>query len=149
MNKDKIELYKNKQRKLNKYQRELRKSPTPAEIYFTKKLTKLGVKHKTQKAIMGFGYLYFVDFYIRHLSLAIELDGKHHLSDPQLRYDKRKEMKLMDRDIKTVRIQNDVVFRLSSKTIMNILIKHGYCPKNNYQSIVLTDDEARKVLCSL
>lgn len=64
---------------------------------------KLGFRFRRQYGINQ----YIVDFYCPKLKLVIELDGKHHYLEKNLKYDKVREKFLEGLGLKVIRIKNE------------------------------------------
>jgi very-short-patch-repair endonuclease len=65
-----------------------------------------GIKVRRQ---YGFGP-YVLDFYVPNAFLAIEVDGKIHLSTKQMEKDLNKDAFLKDNSIEVIRIKNEDIF---------------------------------------
>ena len=100
----------------------LRSKSTRYEKIFSNKLSKLGVKFKTQKAFIRGNGFYFADFYLpRPYMICIEIDGGYHSEPEQVAYDKRRDDYLRRRYIKVIRIKNEDVSSLTSEAIIDMI----------------------------
>jgi very-short-patch-repair endonuclease len=98
----------------------LRKDQTEAEKMLWKNLRNRrfhGFKFIRQ---YGIGH-YIADFYCSELKLAIEVDGKQHLSKDRTEYDKERENYFTALGIKTIRFSNENVL----KNMETVLAKIG------------------------
>jgi very-short-patch-repair endonuclease len=98
-----------KNKKLQKRARSMRNASTLPEVLFWIEVTK-GRFHKIdfdrQKVIGN----YIVDFYVKHLSLVIEIDGSSHVGKEQ--YDQNRENFLKSLGLEIYRISNgDILYR--------------------------------------
>lgn len=98
-----------KNKKLQKRARSMRNSSTLPEVLFWIEVTK-GRFHKIdfdrQKVIGN----YIVDFYVKQLSLVIEIDGSSHVGKEQ--YDQNRENFLKSLGLEIYRISNgDILYR--------------------------------------
>lgn len=105
--------YLENQRKLSKFQTEMRKNPTEAEILVKKSLEKIGVKFVFQKGFLREKTLRIVDFYIfSKPRICLEIDGKYH--DNQVDYDSYRE-----KMIKKQRKKEIIFIRLTNEWVMD------------------------------
>ena len=86
-------------------------NPTPYEIYFKEILTKaLSGKYTYEHQRIFWDNKknkgYVIDFFIPSAQFAIEIDGSHHLQEPQLSKDKEKDKFLRRIKVSILRIQN-------------------------------------------
>ena len=89
--------------------RELRNSPTPAEIVLWNCLRRkqlLGKKFRRQFSVGK----YVLDFYCVECNLAIELDGAQHFDVIRQEYDEERTAFLMQQGMEIVRFENKTVF---------------------------------------
>jgi len=104
---------------------QLRTKPTFHELKFYKKLIpaleQFNIKPIFQHAIHAVhpDKLFFViDIYIPKAKIAVEIDGRHHLTGKQYQIDKLRDKILYAIGIKTIRIQNSEIFK-DIKTCIN------------------------------
>lgn len=96
-------------RKTKQLRRELRQNMTKAEEMLWQRIRNkqlCGVKARRQ---YGFGP-YVIDFYIPKVYLAIEVDGKIHLSKEQRQRDLNKDTFLRKNRVEVIRIKNEEIF---------------------------------------
>jgi len=96
-------------KKTKQLRRNLRRNMTEAEEVLWQKVRNkqlCGIKVRRQ---YGFGP-YVLDFYVPKVNLAIEVDGKIHLTKEQREKDLNKDVFLRDNHICVVRIKNEDVF---------------------------------------
>ena len=89
---------------------ELRKKATWAETLAWRILRNrgcLGLKFRRQQVLYGF----IVDFYCAELRLAIEIDGSIHDDSERRNQDKFRDLALVHRRIRVVRIKNQEISR--------------------------------------
>lgn len=72
-------------------------------------LRRFGNRVKTQYEITINGHIYFLDFYIKSLRVAIEVDGGYHSTVEQSAKDRKRDADLASVGIKTIRIKNEQV----------------------------------------
>ena len=93
------------------YRRELRANGTPAERAlwnWLKKKQVRGLQFRRQYSVGN----HILDFYCPALKLAIELDGDYHYHMVQPEQDWKRDQELLEKyGIKTLRFENDVVFK--------------------------------------
>ncbi len=87
--------------------RELRSKMSPPEVILWKLIRRdqLGYRVKRQQPFDG----YFLDFYIRELMVAIEVDGRIH--EGQNEYDQRRDMNLKKKGLTVIRINASAIFK--------------------------------------
>lgn len=90
------------------------------ERMFGKYLIDHKVKFLHQAPFVVFGKIYFVDFYLPDLKIAIEIDGQYHNLISQKEYDKERERDMEWIGIKTIRIKNEIVL---NKGLLNTKLK--------------------------
>lgn len=84
---------------------------TPAERFLYKNaLKRYGKRVKAQHEITINGHIYFLDFYIKSMRVAIEVDGGYHGSIEQSAKDRERDANLASVGIKTIRIKNEQVY---------------------------------------
>ncbi len=106
-----------KQQRNASYRNELIKNPTKAELIFKARLDSFGIRYLFQKGFIQGNYHCIVDFYLpKPHRLCIEIDGGYHDSDKQIVRDREKEIYLMGRKMRVIRVKNEDVksFDLSS-----------------------------------
>lgn len=100
---------------------ELEKNKTYAEKAFKYYLVKNKIGFETQKIIKTKkNKIYFLDFYLPDYKIAIEIDGKYHSTDEQIKKDSERDNDLLKLGIKTFRITNKQVIK-GQYNINNIL----------------------------
>lgn len=127
--KDKINLYdrgirlKSSVPYIEKYRKDNIKNETPSESKIKALLDELKIDYEYQ-SIMGYENTFFIlDFYIPKLNVCIEVDGKYHFTEEQLKKDKNRDLQLnLSRKIKTIRITNENVNNLTSSDLNKLLI---------------------------
>ncbi|MCE5184809.1 MAG: endonuclease domain-containing protein [Planctomycetaceae bacterium] len=104
---------------LKPFRRQLRTDLTPAEAKlwsFLKNKQLDGRRFRRQHSLGD----YIIDFYCPSERLAIELDGQVHLDGASPEYDRRRDLFLEGRDIKTVRFINAWVFN-NPEGVLNLI----------------------------
>jgi len=98
--------------------REMRRNMTPAERLMWSHLRKrlLGFKFRRQVPIGPF----IVDFACMSERLVIEIDGRHHLGDPQ---DRERDRWLGARGFRVLRFQNQAVLE-DLDSVLHIIQRH-------------------------
>jgi len=93
--------------------RRLRKNPTKVEIKFWKlvKSSSLNIVLRRQLPILD----YVVDFYIKELGLAIEIDGKYH--DDQFLEDATRQGRIEELGVRFMRFSNDDVLNKPNEVL--------------------------------
>lgn len=153
-NRKRSEIYKPIQKKLNIYQKELKRDATPSEKLFKKHLESYKIKFKFQKYFYAVNFQCIIDFFIKtgDFKLCIEIDGGYHLTDRQQRKDEYRSDWLREmRNCKIIRFTNDDVFT-DINTCLYLLAKcfisNCKLPKSrNYQiftSIINSYDNTSK-----
>jgi very-short-patch-repair endonuclease len=90
---------------LKPFARKLRKAQTPAEDLLWAQIRRkrlMGVQFYRQRPIHRF----IVDFHAAAPPIVIELDGKHHQSDPQKSKDEIRDQKLQQMGFRVLRFPN-------------------------------------------
>ena len=98
------------------YAKELRKSPTEAEIVLWEVLRSrrcCGLKFRGQHPIKVF----ILDFYCHEFLLGIEVDGSIHDNEEAKEYDKNRTAELEDLGISLLRFKNEEVLTDLSKVV--------------------------------
>ena len=72
-------------------------------------LKRFGKRVKAQYEMTINGHIYFLDFYIKSLRVAIEVDGGYHSTIEQSAKDRERDANLASVGIKTIRIKNEQV----------------------------------------
>lgn len=72
-------------------------------------LKRFGKRVKAQHEMTINGHIYFLDFYIKSLRVAIEVDGGYHSTIEQSAKDMERDANLASVGIKTIRIKNEQV----------------------------------------
>lgn len=106
-------------KKSKQLRRDLRQNMTEAEKILWQRVRNkqlCGVKIRRQ---YGFGP-YVIDFYAPTVNLAIEVDGKIHLTKEQKERDLNKDVFLRDNQIDVVRIKNEEIFDDIDLVILNL-----------------------------
>lgn len=99
---------------LKDIRRELRKEPTEAEAFLWKILRGKNIngrKFRRQHSIEN----YIVDFYCAEEKLVIELDGKIHLNQKEMDFERDKRLKELGYNV--LRFENERVFRELEKVV--------------------------------
>lgn len=99
---------------LKDIRRELRKEPTEAEAFLWKILRGKNIngrKFRRQHSIEN----YIVDFYCAEEKLVIELDGKIHLNQKEMDFERDKQLKELGYNV--LRFENERVFRELEKVV--------------------------------
>ena len=93
---------------LRAFARELRQQKTEAEVVMWELLRsrRLAGKKFRRQHLVG---CYVLDFYCHEVSLAVELDGGQHNTDPARRHDSRRTKFLESRGIRVLRFWNNEV----------------------------------------
>jgi very-short-patch-repair endonuclease len=60
---------------------------------------------------------YILDFYCHEEKLAIELDGAHHFTEEGRQRDEKRDTFILSRGIRTLRIENEKVFKNTSQVL--------------------------------
>ena len=113
--KDPVYAKKKEQRKkrrewIDKTKRKNIDNPTKSELLLLKTaLKRFGKRVETQHEIIVNGHIYFLDFYIKSLRVAIEVDGGYHSTAEQYAKDRERDANLASVGIKTIRIKNEQV----------------------------------------
>ena len=103
---------------------ELRKNMTPEERHLWYDfLKKLPVTVNRQKNIGN----YIIDFFISSKNIAIELDGKGHGENEQLKKDKIRDEELNKIGVRVLRYQNIEINKNFNGVCRDILSKLGFC----------------------
>lgn len=93
-----------------KTQKENNKKSTDSEkLLYKTTLKQFGKRVKKQFEITIKGHIYFLDFYIKSLKVAIEVDGGYHSTIEQSAKDRERDTNLASIGIKTIRIKNEQV----------------------------------------
>jgi very-short-patch-repair endonuclease len=97
--------------------RELRKNMTPAEeiLWSNLKDKKISGLHFRRQHPYG---MYILDFYCNKIDLAIEVDGKIHLS--KIKYDKEREEYLKSSGVEVLRFKNEEIINNIDSVISRI-----------------------------
>lgn len=127
----KVEQYHKRKDWINKTRKKNLENPTKSEeLLYDKLLKRFGNKVKVQHQITVNRHIYFLDFYIKSIRLAIEVDGAYHLTKEQRRKDLERDANLASIGIKTVRIRNEQVpFKAYRQEILDVINrrKGRYC----------------------
>lgn len=95
---------------IEKTQKENKKKSTESEkLLYKTALKQFGKRVKKQFEIIINGHIYFLDFYIKSLRVAIEVDGGYHSTIEQSAKDRERDANLASAGIKTIRIKNEQV----------------------------------------
>ncbi len=87
-------------------------------------LEELKIKFIFQKAFIKGDYYCIVDFYLpRPYKLCIEVDGGYHFSDEMRKKDAAKNAYLKSRNLKVLRLSNDVVKHISADSLLMLINK--------------------------
>lgn len=117
--------YKDKQRRLAKYQAEARKKPTAAEAIVKSALDNIGINYVFQKGFLRGKTIRLVDFYFPgKYRICLEVDGEYH--DLQKDYDDYRERKIIEQrkfPLRFVRVPNSWVFEMSGKNMLEDALK--------------------------
>lgn len=107
--------------RLEHYATRMRRKPTAAESrLYNALLAALHPFEATVKCQEVVGY-YIADFMIYPARVVIECDGAHHFTKHGAAYDKRRDTAMRNAGIRTLRFENDRVFRELHKVIAEIL----------------------------
>ena len=99
----------------------LEENKTYSEKAFKYYLLKSKINFETQKLIIAKkNKVYFLDFYLPDYSIAIEIDGKYHSTEEQIKKDIERDADLQKLGIKTFRITNKQV--LTGKYNLNQIL---------------------------
>lgn len=98
---------------------ELREKSTKAESAVCGCLRSWNITFIYQAPFILDGKIYFADFYIPDKKIVLEIDGKSHESDYQIRYDKERDDSFKQYRMRTVRISNSVA--LDQKLLRGVL----------------------------
>jgi very-short-patch-repair endonuclease len=74
--------------------------------------------------------IYIIDFYCPKLKLAIEVDGDTHLTEDEMKYDKKRQDKLETFDVRFLRFTNGEIYNGLNHVIENIENKVNEMLKN-------------------
>lgn len=85
------------------------KSTKSEKLLLKTALKRFGKRVKMQHEITVNGHIYFLDFYIKSLNVAIEVDGGYHSTIEQSAKDRERDANLASVGIKTIRIKNEQV----------------------------------------
>ena len=88
----------------------LRQSLTEAERSLWEKLRNKRFQRLKFFRQYGIGH-YVADFYCPRIQLAIEIDGRHHLEEDMIEYDKERDKFLGAHGIRTIRFTNEDVLK--------------------------------------
>jgi very-short-patch-repair endonuclease len=105
------------------------KKSTPYERIFSKILSDSSIDFVEQPFFMIDKHIFFLDFFIAKLNLAIEIDGKYHLNIKD--YDKFRDKCFNCIGIKTIRVKNEELSNPKIKSIINNRINHYHNNKIN------------------
>jgi very-short-patch-repair endonuclease len=99
--------------------RELRSSMSPPEVILWKLIRgdRLGYRVRRQQSFEG----YFLDFYIRDLMVAVEVDGRIH--EGQYEYDNHRDKVLEQKGLTIIRIHARSIFENPSEVIEYLEIR--------------------------
>lgn len=105
------------------------KKSTPSERLFSKILSDSNIDFVEQPFFMIDKHIFFLDFFISKLNLAIEIDGKYHLGMKD--YDKFRDKCFNSIGIKTIRVKNEELSNPEIKNIINNRINPYHHTKIN------------------
>lgn len=119
----KVECAKRRESWIKKTKEDNEKKSTESErILYKSALKRFGKRVKMQHEITVNGHIYFLDFYIKSLRVAIEVDGGYHSTTEQSIKDRERDANLASVGIKTIRIKNEQVSEESCiKELLDIL----------------------------
>lgn len=107
----KVEQNKRREEWIDKTKEEnLCKSTHAERFLYRNALKRYGNRVKAQYEITVNDHIYFLDFYIRAMHVAIEVDGGYHGSIEQSAKDRERDANLASIGIKTIRIKNEQVY---------------------------------------
>lgn len=106
----KVQQNKKREEWIDKTQKKNQEKSTASEKLLLKTaLKRFGKRVKTQYEVTIKGHIYFLDFYIKSLKVAIEVDGGYHSTIEQSQKDRERDANLASIGIKTIRIKNEQV----------------------------------------
>jgi very-short-patch-repair endonuclease len=112
----------NNKKLINHRKKELDKNSTPAENRMKNLLKKKQFKFEKNKVFMNGDYFYFADFYLPELDLVIEIDGKYHETEKQMKVDYYKDRYYTEtKKLKLLRITNKKLAQIGEKVVDTIL----------------------------
>lgn len=154
----KLQMPADEQKRLESYQKRMRRRPTKAEAQFKKDILRLlkgryGIKSISQKMIWEVKgkqdkKAYILDFYLPDLKMSIEIDGNSHNSKQAKTYDQIRDSLAAKRGIRVIRFSNEEV-KDSEKCIRRLYAEieqwQEYNLKRSTQKIldISRDDELR------
>lgn len=104
------------------YARDLTVKATKWELEFKDKLDSYGVRYIFQHPVIcNKKNLYILDFYLPHLNLGIELDGRAHYTPVNMKKDRRRTKCLQREGIRILRIANSVVKSVTQTNLKALL----------------------------
>lgn len=109
---EKKEIYRDKNKRLSLYKKNLREKATKAELAFAQKLDENNIKYTFQKIYYNLKLSVILDFYIKinNKKLAVEIDGDYHINSFQKQKDAyRDEWLLLNRKCPTIRFTNKMI----------------------------------------
>lgn len=128
----------------------MRRHPTEAEYILTRRLWKLN-KHtrRSRPGYVRIGYSrrqvlkcgYILDFWFPASLLAVEVDGPYHQGRRQRAYDSRRDSRLAEMDIETLRFTNEQVVESIKEVMAAIKAK----TKERYSSELVTAIREKKL----
>jgi very-short-patch-repair endonuclease len=111
---------------LKEKRRKLRNNPTYAEKFLWYELRKSQLQGRKFRRQVSIGN-YIVDFYCPAERLAIELDGKGHFEEEQMKYDEKRTQYLQSIGIRVLRFENQEILYNTESVLKQITL----CFKNN------------------
>ena len=104
---------------LKEYRKDLRTHATRAERMLWKYLKNSQLEGRRFRRQYSFKN-YILDFYCPSEKLAVELDGEHHYTISGMESDLKRDKDMLLHDIRTVRIENEQVFK-NTEAVLNLI----------------------------
>lgn len=114
--------FKDKQRTALNRIVDLRNRATNSQLVFKKKLDEAGINYIFQKAFIQCDYYCIVDFYLpKPYKICIQIDGKYHEDEKQVRKDWARDKYLTEkRGFKVIRITNEQAEAMTAKEVLSL-----------------------------
>lgn len=105
----------------NEFADNLRNRLTKSEKHFKKLLSKINIRHTSQKIIYKEKSFYIADFYIPEKRLCIEIDGGYHTTPEQIVKDTERDAYLLANGYATWRMTNEEANALTTDALLQRL----------------------------